>query len=388
MDHSFSGMNPAITEAPTAPSVHELFRRDSSELDVLLAPDNTCGYASGRSGAIYSCLDTTARCGLITALSALACFTGSVYYYSKNCADAQAVSTSICDIYCQQDINTLKCTDATAPYCGTLTYMSTIGITGFYCDSISASIPIGLLTTYSGEKAHTFEMTSFFYADPLDSSTIDSSSSTTTTVSSSTTTNQSATSTGEPSSGPPVGAIVGGTVGGVAIIALVGFGVWFVKRRNKKPDHGSSSAHVQPSFAQVQPGSDPSAPFGGSAHMHQPLHGSAQAILAPGYAQPPVAGGGAVYPGAAVDVDQKSGVMSSSTLSSYGMPTSPTQSSMSDPHRLSLQPISPVPTGQGYPQTPPAQGGNVPPTVYEAGGDAFGDNGTHPNHRGQFHEVE
>ncbi|KAH7039811.1 uncharacterized protein B0I36DRAFT_343649 [Microdochium trichocladiopsis] len=31
----------------------------------------------------------------------------------------------------------------------------------------------------------------------------------------------------------PVGAIVGGVVGGVAILALIGFGIWFIIRRNK-----------------------------------------------------------------------------------------------------------------------------------------------------------
>lgn len=41
--------HPEITQGP---SVRELLRRDAGDETVLIGPDNTCGYVSGRAGRI------------------------------------------------------------------------------------------------------------------------------------------------------------------------------------------------------------------------------------------------------------------------------------------------------------------------------------------------
>ncbi|KAH8651141.1 hypothetical protein BX600DRAFT_516732 [Xylariales sp. PMI_506] len=387
VDHLLSAMAPEITEGP---SVHELLRRET-DLQVLMAPDNTCGFVGGRVGAAYSCNNVNAKCGIVTAAGVVPCFTGTSYGFVDNCFDAQAVSTSACDSACQRDVFTLKCTASTAPYCGTVTFQSIVGVSDYFCDTDSASIPLELQTTYSGETDRTFSVSILTLLDASDTITTTSSTSTTSqttttsTGSTTTSTTPAATSSAAASSGSsaPVGAIVGGVVGGVAVIALIGFGIWFIMRRNRKRD-AVPPQQPQPAYSQVPPGSQPPpGPYG--APMQQP-YGPGQVGVAPGYA---VAPGGA-YPGGA-EGDNKVSYMSSSPTpqSGYSMPMSPTQSSMGDPHRMSLQPASPMSTGGTYPpQYMGQQGGNVPPTVYEAGGDPVGDSSGHANHRGQFHEVE
>ncbi len=44
---------PEITDAP---SIKDLFKRQSSDQTILIGPDNTCGYVSGRAGKVVSLL--------------------------------------------------------------------------------------------------------------------------------------------------------------------------------------------------------------------------------------------------------------------------------------------------------------------------------------------
>lgn len=106
------GMSPM----PTAPPVfHELRRRqlDSSTDDtVLVAPDNTCGYISGRIGAAYTC-NNGAQCVFLTASStvsgAVACCNEELCGFRVACVDYnQYFSSSVCDGGCQVDALTLK----------------------------------------------------------------------------------------------------------------------------------------------------------------------------------------------------------------------------------------------------------------------------------------
>lgn len=60
----------------------------------------------------------------------------------------------------------------------------------------------------------------------------------------------------EEGSKAPIGAIVGGVVGGVALIALVAFGLWFIRFQKRK----AASSKPQP---------DPQSPFGHPSMMQQ-----------------------------------------------------------------------------------------------------------------------
>ncbi|KAI6768146.1 hypothetical protein HG530_006155 [Fusarium avenaceum] len=44
-------------------------------------------------------------------------------------------------------------------------------------------------------------------------------------------------------SSTPIGPIVGGVIGGLALVALIGFGLWFIRRRKHIPSHRDSNLH-------------------------------------------------------------------------------------------------------------------------------------------------
>ncbi|KAK7429335.1 hypothetical protein QQZ08_004147 [Neonectria magnoliae] len=62
----------------------------------------------------------------------------------------------------------------------------------------------------------------------------------------------------------PVGAIVGGVVGGLALIVFLGFGVWFIRFQKKK------AAKAERDAAQAAQMSQPPAPYHGSPHIPLP----------------------------------------------------------------------------------------------------------------------
>jgi len=69
----------------------------------------------------------------------------------------------------------------------------------------------------------------------------------------------SSTDPGPEYSRTPIGPIVGGVIGGLALIALVGFGIWFIRRKKQDPgaipSHGGYNPHSQslPHYDYVNP---------------------------------------------------------------------------------------------------------------------------------------
>lgn len=106
------GISPKPT---TPPTVHDLRRRQdssSSKETVLVAPDETCGYISGRFGASYFC-NGGAQCVFLTASStvagAVACCNEEQCGFRVACVDYEELQdSSLCDNGCKQDIYTLK----------------------------------------------------------------------------------------------------------------------------------------------------------------------------------------------------------------------------------------------------------------------------------------
>lgn len=117
MAFPMDGYSPRPTAAP---GVHRLLRRQFDDDDdeaiadetVLVAPDNTCGFISGRFGAAYTCYSTN-TCLLLTASSTfsgvMACCDEETCAFRADCVDYDSYyGSSACDDGCALDIYTLK----------------------------------------------------------------------------------------------------------------------------------------------------------------------------------------------------------------------------------------------------------------------------------------
>ncbi|KAL7624340.1 hypothetical protein AAE478_005902 [Parahypoxylon ruwenzoriense] len=383
------------------PSIRELGKRQN-EQTVLIGPDNTCGFVDGRPGAAFTCIGRSATCALVTTSSfgAVACCTDGDCGLRVACIDYRDfVLSSACDNGCAQDTFTVKCTSTAAPYCGTVTFFD--GIVDYYCDSLSYSTPQQLYTTWNGEDdgrsftpvVVTLDDSTATNPTPLPTPGInengsggDSSSSSTNPSGPASPTNNTSNS-GSSASSTNVGAIVGGVVGGVAGLALIGLGIFFLilHTNNKK-----RNAAAQPPAAQMMQAPGPNGPSGPGGYQ-QPYdpHLSQQYAQGAPPAYPPQqqyysdqnkpGGLAAVMPAQLPDRND-----STSPISQY------------TDNRQSVQPTSPTSTiNSGWQQNQQQQPGpypaqfspNIPPTVYEAGGNAIGERDYNSNHHGQLHEM-
>lgn len=136
-----------------------------------------------------------------------------------------------------------ECSTASAePFCNTVSFPGEIY--DFYCNSLSISTPQLALTTYDGEtdgraflttvlNDGSSELPSTSSRTRPSTSGTDSSSSTTSTASvrTSSTSTSTPAPTGNGGSSTPTGAIVGGVVGGIAVLGLTGLGIILILRR-------------------------------------------------------------------------------------------------------------------------------------------------------------
>ncbi|KAH7039830.1 uncharacterized protein B0I36DRAFT_378938 [Microdochium trichocladiopsis] len=371
---------------------------------LLLAPDNVCGYVSGDASRPWSC-DATDKCGFATVNGGwAACCKGLSCSISQvACVDRAAVSTaSLCGSSCLSDPGTRKCTVSTLPYCGTLTFFD--GIVDYQCVATNSSTFAQVELTYAGQEnfasgATAYMMTTVVF-EAQTTFTLSSSSSTSSTSTISTPATSSSTSTTPvpaPSQGSstPIGAIVGGVVGGVALIALIAFGIWFMKSRQKK---AASAAEAQAMMNQNTGAGGPHAGVPGMAPMQSPYTTGAGQYPPSGYNPNPQYTGSVVGPDPSVSPNPGMSYYQDPTKQGFQQNVTP------DAHRQSYQ-QGPVPaawaqhtggsghqpsqhTGssataaQQYPQHSGSQ-----PTYYEASGNPIGANDPNPNHRGQLHEL-
>ncbi|KAI1754766.1 hypothetical protein F4782DRAFT_528126 [Xylaria castorea] len=402
---------PEITQAP---NLGELFKRDTGDQTVLIAPDNTCGYVSGRAGAAVTCNnDYTCAFVIQEDFGRAGCCQGDNCGLRATCLDYNEVySQSACDDGCLQDTYTLKCTETSASYCNTETFYS--GIIDFYCGSYNISTAQQLYTTYSGQSdAKTWQefvitptasgtgntgfdsATDGGFGLPLTSSASSASgaSPSNTQTTSGSGNNGSGSNNGgnnnnndspaEKKSSTPIAPIVGGVVGGVGGLALIGLAIFLIVRHNNKKKNAATPG--QP-MQQTAAAGGMAPPLGGAAGYPPQAYGAPYGQQPYQQQTPPPQ---AYYPNS----EQKpAGFVG---LTPTGVPdrhdsTSPV-SQMSDP-RYSTQTHSPTTTlnSNWGPQTGhPGQPGspNVPPTVHEAGGNVVGERDYNSNHRGQFHEM-
>ncbi|KAH7273815.1 hypothetical protein FSOLCH5_001306 [Fusarium solani] len=242
---ALDGVSPAPT---TPPQLHEFFRRANQDdpKTVLVAPDATCGYISGRLGAPFVCDDTDRPCIFITPegsrSGAIACCNEDGCATRASCVNYEEFySSSKCDDGCAVDEFTLKCTETENPYCNTITFDG--GIQDYWCNSKNFSSPLKAETTYNSQKSKV-TYSKLVLTDP--SSTFFGS--TGTDKPAATVTND-ADSDSKDDKEVNVGAIVGGVVGGVGAIGLAGILLWFILRQRGKRQPPNPPGY-QPTLAQ------------------------------------------------------------------------------------------------------------------------------------------
>ncbi|KAI1175721.1 hypothetical protein F4777DRAFT_301158 [Nemania sp. FL0916] len=438
-DTTFS--HPAITPGPI---LRDYLRRDTDDETILIGPDNTCGYVDGRAGAPITCNSAyTCAIAIEPTFGRAGCCLGDACGIRATCYDyRQVYSSSLCNDGCLQDTYTLKCTETTAAYCNTITFFS--GVIDFFCASLSISTPQQLYTTYAGEVGarawSTFVVTpsttgtgvtgfgtatngngdgfSFTSPAPINTELPGSGGSSNggSGNGGSSNNNGGSNNGGTGSSGSslpsgktkkttPIGAIVGGVVGGVGGLSLLAGVIFFFIRRNKKQQSPAAPTNPEQPMQQTGPpptgGMPPNANGGQQGYPPQQGYDPNGQQQAYGYQQGQQGQG--YYPGQ----EHKPGGFVGITAA--GVPdrhdsTSPV-SQFSDP-RLSTQPPpstqSPTSTqgvnhwGQASPPlgSPPiggAAGGGVAQTqtqtLHEADSNVVGQLDYNAVHHGQIHEM-
>ncbi|OBS22847.1 hypothetical protein FPOA_09170 [Fusarium poae] len=222
------------------PQRRELQERQevSSPFDVTVtsAPDATCGYLSAEIGVPITCTNKEVCAWALVQKDAGVIKCGTEI--KVNCYESsKAVDPTLCNDVCQSDTMNLLCTDSDMPYCRTYAFPN--GIRDYRCASSSLTTEQSAEHTFYGQKNPNFktrvgnaavattdseEAADKTATEPEEPATI-------TKVAEST---KSASNDGNAKSSPtPIGAIVGGVVGGVALIGLVMLGIFFILRRKR-----------------------------------------------------------------------------------------------------------------------------------------------------------
>jgi hypothetical protein len=222
------------TLAPDVTSGISFQERGSSSDAVVItvAPDETCGYLSGRPLLPITC-ENRRPCMWARSLGILCgdLDNDKTFEVHFTCLDREAaLNTNLCNDTCTNNPVYLLCTDESAPYCGTYGFPQ--GIQDYRCSSTPATRVSTVSFTYIGQENVRFATTTI----NLDGS-VSESPATRSTVSSSSTIPPSPSVPYDPppSSQNKLGAIIGGAVGGFVAISLVIFGiVWFIRHSRKK----------------------------------------------------------------------------------------------------------------------------------------------------------
>ncbi|RBR26452.1 uncharacterized protein FIESC28_00746 [Fusarium coffeatum] len=255
----------------------------SLSLVLTMAPDKTCGYLSGSVGVPITC-ENGARCTWEpNMLNIIACGTD---HYLQCVESMTAEDPKLCDDVCQSDTWNLLCTDSDEPYCRTYLYPN--GVVDYRCASTSVRSIQRVEHTYKGDDSPNFVTTTISNEDETTISipgtvsrpmVIDDPTSTTDSPGPTTSSEVPA----PPSKKVPVGAIVGGVVGGLAVLGLIAIGIIFALRRRKPKPTVDTRISYQPN-AMHEPSQMTQKPQSGPSHQ--------QVVLSPAYdpgmASPPV----------------------------------------------------------------------------------------------------
>ncbi|KAH7489282.1 hypothetical protein HZ326_22996 [Fusarium oxysporum f. sp. albedinis] len=229
---------PAQTNMMEIPlPLHVVKRQITSSSDdaltVTIAPDETCGWLSGRAGVPITC-ENRQPCMWMKSI-ALICGPLNDYRkweYHLMCYErAEALNTDICNDLCVSG-HTLRCTEESAAYCRTYAYPD--GVQDYRCVSTPETRASSVFFTYKDQKDAGLVTATYNNADSQVVSTEFVSS---TTSASSSNAAPSSSSTTPPSPSPPpssrnnIGAIIGAAIGGFVALSVVSLAIfWFVRR--------------------------------------------------------------------------------------------------------------------------------------------------------------
>ncbi|KAE8441199.1 hypothetical protein EG329_005631 [Mollisiaceae sp. DMI_Dod_QoI] len=265
---------------PTAaPGLKDVLRRQSSQLTLIEGPDENCGYQFGAS-SLYLGLCDTSTCGFATASGvdgSIVCYDGTTSDYRwdwTSCIGGTGATSCLEDSSCSQNQKIMKCTDSIESHCNVGTWVG-MTVEALWCDSTSYSgalVPV--YTTYDGQNDVVFStvdepttplsttepsttITTPVKSSPTSQSPTPTIPSTTTTPILPITTSPTPTHTDTPKPSTPIGPIVGGVVGGLAVVAAIAAGIFFCLRKqaqDKQKHNGpireiSGSPPSQPQYA-------------------------------------------------------------------------------------------------------------------------------------------
>ncbi|KAF5619865.1 uncharacterized protein FTJAE_11827 [Fusarium tjaetaba] len=215
----------------------------ASTFTLVVSPDSTCGFLSGSPGNAITCGNGDKCSWELRYATAIFCGTQA---YNRCLERDDALDTKLCNDVCQSNQYNLLCTNTASPYCGTYNYPS--GVVGFRCATASVTAAQDVEFTYTSQKGRSFSTT--MVSDETTSSIPSSSEP----GSSSTEEPSSTTSEAEPTesdsggggSSTPVGAIVGGSIGGFVALSLVVLGAFWLWRKNKNKNAAQPSPQQPP----------------------------------------------------------------------------------------------------------------------------------------------
>ncbi|KAI4866021.1 hypothetical protein F4820DRAFT_273212 [Hypoxylon rubiginosum] len=241
-DGAFAGVrHSAPTPAPEYYASAELLRRQDYDMG-----HDTCGFGALDSAITYKCYSSIGTCE-------------NIGDYRGCCTDGLKACSSTfwtqCDDYDPTSVcgtmSHTRCCQSALPYCITwLLSTSDSTFTAWDCDSQGRSrtfellaTPLSLISSTSAASSTTDDISTSTSSLKMSESTSlllatsDSATASSTAVITSPAITSPAGDDSAPtsnSSATPVGAIVGGVVGGVAVIALIVLGVLFLKRYQQK----------------------------------------------------------------------------------------------------------------------------------------------------------
>ncbi|KAK4160736.1 hypothetical protein QBC43DRAFT_112044 [Cladorrhinum sp. PSN259] len=246
------------------------------------APDMTCGFLSGNAGNPITCTNGKKCQWEAEQVGAIFCgFESTDRAYVRCVPKSVATDPSQCNDVCQSNVFFLHCTNDDTPFCRTLAFPD--GVRDFRCASSSLASAQAVSWVYGGQVGRVLttsvlrdETTS---SRPIPGITLTQVPTKTEdpipTSNGPVTTGPTNTQTTEPTDdgGPPLGPIIGGAVGGVAVLALILAGIFFLMRRSKRQDQ-----NIQGHLSSPPPPNQPSPAYPASsvgyagAPMQQTYH--------------------------------------------------------------------------------------------------------------------
>ncbi|KAF5248329.1 hypothetical protein FANTH_5958 [Fusarium anthophilum] len=280
---------------------------DPSYENTQTTSNNTCGYISERLGASRAC-SLYDWCYFFLPAPAQSFTNGGVLCCGETSCQYHATCVNSEEYFVSSTQGGYS-TDSASPYCNTVSWEGSTF--DYWCNDLDISTAQSAALTYKGQTSREFgTINERDYSSLLSQMTEAQTERSVNAEATGTATSQStATETNRDSgsSGTPVGAIAGGTVGGVAALAIVGLVVFFFLRRKKKSKAASSSNYQQapggdkPGWNQQQQHGgyyyDPNSPSTGCNGSPNSNYGYQQARDYPaGHQQPAIheAGGEAV----------------------------------------------------------------------------------------------